>query len=309
MAIRLRGLDLADLGAIQRLFADRCGLADAAVVAEETVFGAAPGRDGTDTLGAFEQAELVGLVAASGAWLRVLAVDPDARGRGVGTSLLAWAESGVAAGGHARCRTLAQPGNYLMPGVPEDDPETMAWLERRGYEAGARNTNLWIDLVGNPRVTPARARELAEACRDRGYRVERGQPGRGAELCAQVDRVFGPAWVFEVERALGGDPAGVHLAVASGSGEVAAFAAHDGNNRGLGWFGPAGTFEAHRGKGLGAALLLACLIDVAEAGRERGVIAWIGPRAFYQKVAGVAGERHYRVLAKDLAEDLEDETT
>ena len=79
-----------------------------------------------------------------------------------------------------------------------------------------------------------------------------------------------------------------------------AFAAHDGNNRGLGWFGPTGTWPAHRGKGLGEALLMACLVDVG-AERSRCEVAWIGPRPFYDKVAGIVDDRHFVVLAKSLS--------
>jgi len=74
---------------------------------------------------------------------------------------------------------------------------------------------------------------------------------------------------------------------------------HDGNNRGLGWFGPTGTWPAHRGRRLGEALLMACLADVAEH-HARCEVAWIGPRAFYDKVAGIAGERRFVVLRRAL---------
>ena len=103
-----------------------------------------------------------------------------------------------------------------------------------------------------------------------------------------IAREFGGAWPFEVARALQFAPSGVHVAVHVATGDYAAFAAHDGNNQGLGWFGPAGTWPAHRGQGLGEAALLACLVDVA-ATHDVCEVAWIGPRPFYQKAAGLAG--------------------
>ena len=109
---------------------------------------------------------------------------------------------------------------------------------------------------------------------------------------------FGGAWPFELARALGFDPPGVHVAVKDGA--YAAFAAHDGNNRGLGWFGPTGTWPVHRGQGLGEALLVACLVDVADH-HARCEVAWIGPRAFYDKVAGVAEDRRFVVLTREVA--------
>jgi GNAT superfamily N-acetyltransferase len=104
-------------------------------------------------------------------------------------------------------------------------------------------------------------------------------------------------WPFELARALGGDPPGVHVAI--GDGAYCAFAAHDGNNRGLGWFGPTGTWPAHRGRGLGEALLLACLVDVA-AHHAQCEVAWLGPRPFYDKVAGIAADRRFVVLTRAL---------
>jgi hypothetical protein len=85
------------------------------------------------------------------------------------------------------------------------------------------------------------------------------------------------------------------------AGELAAFAAHDGNNSGLGWFGPAGTLDPHRRRGLGEALLVACLVDVAATGLAQCTVAWVGPRDFYERAAGIAGERRFVVLGKDLA--------
>jgi len=144
----------------------------------------------------------------------------------------------------------------------------------------------------NPRVSAARAGELAARATDAGYELRRARPDEPALLEA-VATEFGGAWPFELSRALGHAPVGVHVAVRGGA--YCAFAAHDGNNRGLGWFGPAGTWPAHRGLGLGEALLLACLVDVAAA-HARCEVAWIGPRPFYEKSAGVAGERRFAVL-------------
>ena len=110
----------------------------------------------------------------------------------------------------------------------------------------------------------------------------RGGPGV-EEMIARMHET--PSWTVP----------GVHVGLKDG--QYCAFAAHDGNNSGLGWFGPTGTWPAHRGHGLGEALLLACLVDVA-AEHERCEVAWIGPRPFYDKVAGIALDRHFVVLTK-----------
>jgi hypothetical protein len=47
--------------------------------------------------------------------------------------------------------------------------------------------------------------------------------------------------------------------------------------------------------------LCACLVDVARMGLATCEIAWIGPREFYERAAGVCGERRFAVLRKDLS--------
>jgi GNAT superfamily N-acetyltransferase len=296
----LRALHRDDLPAARTLLAAACAFDPAAAVADEKLFGPAPGPDACDRIGAFDRAgELLGVAVASDRWLRLLAVAPDARRRGIGTALLDAAERAIAARA-PRARTMDQPGNYLAPGVAAANGDTIAWLERRGYARREENSNLHIALAGNPRVAPARAEELARRAADRGYHIRRARPTDRAPFTAAVALAFGRAWGFEVDRALDGTPPAVHVATAVATGELAAFAAHDGNNRGLRWFGPAATFEAHRGIGLGEALLIACLVDIAGAGLPQATIAWIGPRAFYEKAAGVAGDARFVVLDKEL---------
>lgn len=299
----LRALSADDMPRARALLGAACAFDDAAQVAEEKLLGPAPhegGETAPASIGAFRGDDLVGLTAASQRWIRLLAVHPDARGRGVGSSLLAAAERRIAG---PLARTLDQPGNYLAPGIDERNRDTVAWLERRGYRRLRENTNLLIDVAGNSRVGAARAAELADRAAAAGYEVRRARRSDRAALSAWVASAFSRAWAFEVERALDQETPAAHIALTAEQ-EPAAFAAHDGNNRGLGWFGPAGTLEAHRRRGLGEALLLACLVDVAAAGLTRCTIAWIGPRAFYERTAGLAGERRFVVLGKDLAAEV-----
>jgi len=309
--IELRALSADDLPLVHSLLADACLYDEAAEVAEEKLFGPGPEAAAPEAIGAFARGpdrarlpdrHLLGVAASSARWVRLLAVHPDDRGRGVGSALLAAVESRIAGRGAPLARTLDQPGNYLAPGIDARNRQTIEWAERRGYRPLRENTNLLLPVVDNPRVTPARAAELARLAADAGYEVRRARPSDRAALLPQVALAFSRAWAFEVERALDQRPPAVHIAVTRPGGELAAFAAHDGNNRGLGWFGPGGTLEPHRKHGLGEALLLACMVDVAAAGLEVCTVAWIGPRAFYERVAGPAGERRFVVLGKDLAQ-------
>ncbi|MDB4957360.1 MAG: GCN5-related N-acetyltransferase [Myxococcales bacterium] len=285
-----------------------CTFDRAGAVAEEKLFepgpASAPGPGSPPpalvkplAFGAWDETALVGVAACASRWLRVLAVVPAARRRGFGSALLAACETAARSAGETRMSALDQPGNYLAPGIDERNVESIAWLERRGWARKPEvRMNVLIDVRGNERVSIERAARAAEKATERGYEIRRARRDETA-LLAAVASEFGGAWPFELERALAYEPAGVHVAMKDGT--YCAFAAHDGNNQGAGWFGPTGTWPAHRGQGLGEALLLACLVDVGTA-HSRCEIAWIGPRPFYEKVAGVASERRFVVIGRQL---------
>jgi GNAT superfamily N-acetyltransferase len=258
-----------------------------ALVAEEKLFGSSP-RAST-TLGAFDGELLLAVMAVAGRWVRLLAVDERARGRGVGSALVERAGELARASGRP-LRLCDEPGNYLSPGLDRGYTEARAFFERRGFRVAGEVENLRASVAANPLISEARAAELRQRAARHGYEVRRAAEHERVQLSEWIARAFAPVWAFEVGRALDGPRRAVH--VAWHDGVPVAFAAADGNNRGLGWFGPAGTDPAHRGRGLGEALLIACLLDVREL-PEGGVIAWIGPKEFYRKACGAVDDRRF----------------
>jgi GNAT superfamily N-acetyltransferase len=290
------------LDAARALLGRACEYDPAAAVAEEKLFGGSPpAMTPCGTLGAFEDGVLVGVTAHAGRWLRLIAVDPPARRRGVGHALLDEVMRRARHGGVAKLRVGDQPGNYLAPGVDERNGVLLEFLEKRGFQWWGANMNLRVDLTAaNPLVSRDRAAALAAEVAGRGYRVRRAERGRDAAALADLAGSFSPAWAFEAERALALPVPGVHVAEVRDTGKLAAFAVHDGNNAGLGWFGPTGTRPEHRGKGIGAGLLLACLRDVADAGHREAIVAWVGPSEFYVRTVGAVEDRHFVVMERPL---------
>jgi hypothetical protein len=86
-------------------------------------------------------------------------------------------------------------------------------------------------------------------------------------------------WISEVSNSFANDPVSLHIALIEE--EIIAFSAYESNNRGTGWFGPMGTSEAARGKGVGGILLLRCMKDLKNLGFEKSIIPWVGPIPFY----------------------------
>jgi GNAT superfamily N-acetyltransferase len=205
--------------------------------------------------------DFAGVSVTCGRWLRILAVDRAQRGRGIGTALLRDAEE--------RGATIiaAEAGNYFTPGVMEP-----GFFEKRGYAVTVETQNL---------VTTELPRESVLRPTANGPRPT---------VLAFVRKHFGEIWSFEAARG--------RLFHIERNGDVAGFAAHDANNQGLGFFGPAGVAPEHRGHGFGSALLLACLADARTLGYERVIIPWADAVDFYVKACGARVAHRFFVLRK-----------
>lgn len=296
---RIAALARGSLEAAQALLEQSCAWDDLTDLAEEVLFATSAKSSSTCPLGAFEGEQLVGLACTSGAWIRIIAVIPKARSQGIGSMLLRACENQI--GEHASAvRLLDEPGNYLSPGIDTRNHEAIEWLERRGYRATGSACNLLIRLEHNASVSTARLEALQTRCTLAGYQIARLPNERLDEVAALVSTSFSDGWAFELRRAHTVS-CGVHIATEKATGRFAGFAAHDGNNARRGWFGPTGTLESDRGQGLGAALLMACLLDIRAAGHSHCQVAWIGPRAFYDKIAGIDSERHFTTMRKELS--------
>ncbi len=265
----IRAVTRADLPRIAELFAGaNDGPYNLAAVAEEKCFGA--GVNGDPAVRVF--GDFAGVSVTCGKSLRILAVDRDQRGRGIGSALLADAESRGAR------IVAAEAGNYFTPGVVETDTATIEFFVKRGYQETARTQNLVAD-VGGGELGAIRA---TQQTRDRVLNF--------------IEKEFGRIWRFEASRAFENEPATMFYAEVDG--EIAGFAAHEANNRGLGFFGPTGVARAHRGRGLGAQLLHASLIDLHRLGYERAIIPWTDAIDFYRKACGATVADHFVTLAR-----------
>jgi GNAT superfamily N-acetyltransferase len=246
------------------------------VVAEEKLFGASPAPLMGWSLGVWADGRLAGLAAGAGRWLRLLAVDPACREQGLGGQLV---HEALARG---VTRIGDQPGNYVVPGIDERSARTLEFFEKRGFRWRGAAANLTVELVGNPlleRQTPAWVRRATAG---------------DAAIVAGLAQALSPAWAFEAARALQGGA----VWLAEREGQAVAFACTNGNNQGLGHFGPAGTRQGHRGQGLGRALLIAALRERAAAGQVRAIIAWVGPDGFYERSCGARPDAHFVLMER-----------
>ncbi|MBL4634432.1 MAG: GNAT family N-acetyltransferase, partial [Kofleriaceae bacterium] len=170
MTLRIEALTRGSLDEAREVLRNACPWDRAAVVAEEKLFD--PGASGAsgEALAAYEGGAMVGVASTSGGWLRLLAVCPTRRRRGVGTALLQACEHQISA--HAgSIAAMAQPGNYLSPGIDERNLETIAWLEKRGFVRTGSSCNLLVPLDDNPVLTSESFEKWQEKLSVLGYEV------------------------------------------------------------------------------------------------------------------------------------------
>jgi GNAT superfamily N-acetyltransferase len=93
---------------------------------------------------------------------------------------------------------------------------------------------------------------------------------------------FGAYWKSEVEVAFSRQP--VSCWIAQRGNELLGFSCYECTARNF--FGPTGTMESERGKGIGKVLLIKSLESLREMGYAYAIIGGVGPAEFYEKAVG-----------------------
>ena len=93
---------------------------------------------------------------------------------------------------------------------------------------------------------------------------------------------FGAYWKSEAEVAFTRQP--VSCWIAQRENTILGFACYESTARNF--FGPTGTIETERGKGIGKVLLIKALESLREMGYVYAIIGGVGPAEFYEKAVG-----------------------
>jgi GNAT superfamily N-acetyltransferase len=213
-----------------------------------------------------------------GPHVRLLAVDPTARGQGRGHALLQAAEDWARGAGHTRLITGADPPYFLWPGVPTSETALLCLLEGRHYARVETNFNVLVDLLSIP-----------------------DDPG-GHQLAVGSDRDEVDEWMAtnwsnwrpEVLRAL--DKGNLALA-RDDSGTLVAFCAFEVNRVGV--LGPVAVRPDLMGQGRGRPALLGALHELRSRGRDQVSVVWVGPIVPYALVGGQVSDLFF-VYHKEL---------
>ena len=115
-----------------------------------------------------------------------------------------------------------------------------------------------------------------------GVVVRRAQPFEITPVMEMVEREFSIAWADEISVGFANKP--VTVFIATFEGQVVGFAGYECTRRAF--FGPTGVIEEMQSRGIGKALLLACLYGLRELGYVYAIIGRAGPVQFYESAVG-----------------------
>jgi len=118
--------------------------------------------------------------------------------------------------------------------------------------------------------------------KEAGVDIRRAMGAEKQIVADWVGQNFEPEWASECEVAFARQPISCFIAI--DKGRLAGFACHDATCKNF--FGPTGVSHAYRGRGIGQALLLACLHAMAGQGYAYAIIGGVGPVEFYAKTVG-----------------------
>jgi GNAT superfamily N-acetyltransferase len=115
-----------------------------------------------------------------------------------------------------------------------------------------------------------------------GVAIRRPETWERDVVVAWVRETFSAGWARECDAAFAQRPPACFIAVRDA--KLVGFACHDCTRPNF--FGPAGVDPALRRRGVGAALTLAALGTMRDAGYAYAIIGGVGPARFYARVAG-----------------------
>jgi len=209
--------------------------------------------------------------ADNAAHIRLLVVDPDARGRGEGHALVRAAHADARAAGHAAVTVGADAPYFLWPGVRTSETALVCLLERHHYARVDTNFDMTIELGSLP-ADPG------------GHTI--AQPAERDEIDAFMTKHWAN-WRPEVLRALDKG----NLVLSRDANGISAFCAFEVNR--TGYLGPVAVRPDLMGRGAGASALVGALHELRRRGRSTIEVVWVGPVVPYARLGGRVSSTYF----------------
>jgi N-acetylglutamate synthase-like GNAT family acetyltransferase len=202
--------------------------------------------------------------------IRLLAVDPNYQRRGIGSNLLRRVEANFQKLPEIKSIwVMGIPGNYLTPGVDPLYMNSTCFMEAHGYKHVKTTQNLKcvVDVVCN-------IDDSIKALQQQGYQFRRALISDKKNVLHFISTHF-KVCLDEAMNAYKNNPITLHICLFNQ--EIVGFGIAEGNNVGMGSFGPFGVHEAHRKKGIATVFTKLCLEDLQYMGYKNCTLAWTTP--------------------------------
>jgi GNAT superfamily N-acetyltransferase len=134
--------------------------------------------------------------------------------------------------------------------------------------------DMLVKLYELPDLAPVMTQQIAQ-----GIDIRRSMPPERHIVVNWVRQHFSSAWASETDITYSRMPVSCFVAVENE--QLIGFGCYDATHKGF--FGPTGVQESERGRGIGKALLLACLHALYAEGYGYAIIGAAGPTGFYEK--------------------------
>lgn len=260
-----------------------------------------PNRNPAYQLTAWDDDRLIGAILGGireaedgpAAWVRLVAVDPAHRRRQVASRLLEKLEGRLRADGLQRLRVGNSAPSYFWPGLDVRYTAAFCFFQHHGFYRYGEAVNMTVDLSQCNWDTTAEEERLA----GEGFTIRRLAPEDREVFSAWLQELWSPVWHFEALSSYENDP--ISTFVALRKDRICAFASYNVTMFENG-FGPTGTEFEWRGRGLGRVLFYRCLRDLKMLGHQTAEICWVGPIAYYARVADAWIHRVFWWMEKEL---------
>ncbi|MFN3421461.1 MAG: GNAT family N-acetyltransferase [Armatimonadota bacterium] len=234
-----------------------------------------------------------------------LCVDPEFRGRGIANALYGAAESFLKSQGSTSVSVVHYP-YHLTPGVPSEAMDLKVFLERRGFGNWHETYDLRRQLH-DYEIPPEVLWRLKE--QNPQVEIRPAKDGEQRAIVEFVGREFPGGWHYDTKRFFekGGDPSDIVIAIERDEiiGFCHTFIPESIELRGsTHWFpllqgrwgglGPIGIAAAHRGRGLGLALLCYSVWHNKQRGVTDMVIDWTDLVDFYGRIGFKIWKRYWQ---------------